>query len=155
MSLEQDIQQKTFRSEYHKALLNVIYTHNVIINDINGFFKNYDITRQQYNVLRILRGQFPEPATVQLIRDRMLDKMSDASRIVERLRVKELVDRTLSTEDKRTVRITITDKGIGLLELMETCIEDLEKGIRNLTEGEAQQLNELLDKIRNRTSGRG
>jgi DNA-binding MarR family transcriptional regulator len=85
----------------------------------------------------------------------MLDKMSDASRIVERLRVKELVDRTLSTEDKRTVRITITDKGIGLLELMETCIEDLEKGIRNLTEGEAQQLNELLDKIRNRTSGRG
>jgi DNA-binding MarR family transcriptional regulator len=155
MSLEQDIQQKTFRSEYHKALLNVIYTHNVIINDINGFFKHYDITRQQYNVLRILRGQFPEPATVQLIRDRMLDKMSDASRIVERLRVKELVDRTLSTEDKRTVRITITDKGIGLLELMETCIEDLEKGIRNLTEGEAQQLNELLDKIRNRTSGRG
>ncbi|HEY4654734.1 MAG TPA: MarR family transcriptional regulator [Cyclobacteriaceae bacterium] len=155
MSLEQDIQQKTFRSEYHKALLNVIYTHNVIINDINGFFKHYDITRQQYNVLRILRGQSPEPATVQLIRDRMLDKMSDASRIVERLRVKELVDRTLSTEDKRTVRITITDKGIGLLELMETCIEDLEKGIRNLTEGEAQQLNELLDKIRNRTSGRG
>ena len=154
MSLEQDIQQKTFRSEYHKALLNVIYTHNVIINDINGFFKHYDITRQQYNVLRILRGQSPEPATVQLIRDRMLDKMSDASRIVERLRVKELVDRTLSTEDKRTVRITITDKGIGLLELMETCIEDLEKGIRNLTEGEAQQLNELLDKIRNRTSGR-
>lgn len=148
MPLEQDIQQKTFRSEYHKALLNVIYTHNVLINDINAFFKGYGITRQQYNALRILRGQSSGHATVQLIRDRMLDKMSDASRIVERLRVKNLVQREVSVEDKRTVRITITNDGIRLLDSIETYIDDLEKGLRNLTENEARMLNQLLDKIR-------
>jgi DNA-binding MarR family transcriptional regulator len=148
MSLEHEIQQKTFRSEYHKALLNVIYTHNVLISDINGFFKKYGVTRQQYNALRILRGQAPGPATVQLIRERMLDKMSDASRIVERLRVKNLIHREVSAEDKRTVRITITDDGTRLLESIETCVEALETGLRNLTEAEAHQLNELLDKIR-------
>lgn len=148
MSLEHDIQQRTFRSEYHKALLNLVYTHNVLLNESNNFFKHYSVTRQQYNVLRILRGQHPGGATVQLIRERMLDKMSDASRIVERLRAKGMVTRELSTKDKRTVSITITKDGITLLESMESCIEDLEKGIRNLTEQEAQQLNELLDKIR-------
>lgn len=148
MSLEHDIHQKTFRSEYHKALLNIIFTHNVLINDSNNFFKSYGVTRQQYNVLRILRGQHPGGATVQLIRERMLDKMSDASRIVERLRAKNMVTRELNTEDKRTVRITISADGIALLESMETCIDDLEKAVRNLTENEARQLNELLDKIR-------
>lgn len=148
MSLENDIQQKIFRSEYHKALLNIIYTHNVLISDSNDFFKHYGVTRQQYNVLRILRGQHPVGATVQLIRERMLDKMSDASRIVERLRAKNMVTRELSTQDKRMVKITITTDGIALLESMETCIEDLEKAIRHLTEYEAQQLNELLDKVR-------
>lgn len=148
MSLEHDIQQRTFRSEYHKALLNIVYTHNVLLNESNNFFKHYSVTRQQYNVLRILRGQHPGGATVQLIRERMLDKMSDASRIVERLRAKGMVRRELSTKDKRTVSITITQDGITLLESMESCIEDLEKGIRNLTEQEARQLNELLDKIR-------
>src|SRR5690606_38626430 len=148
MSLEHDIQQKTFRSEYHKALLNIVYTHNFLLNESNNFFKEHSITRQQYNVLRILRGQHPGGATVQLIRERMLDKMSDASRIVERLRAKNMVTRELNTEDKRTVRITISADGIALLESMETCIDDLEKAVRNLTENEARQLNELLDKIR-------
>ena len=148
MSLEHDIQQKTFRNEYHKALLNIIYTNNTLLNESNSFFKHYSVTRQQYNVLRILRGQHPGGATVQLIRERMLDKMSDASRIVERLRSKGMVTRELSTKDKRTVSITITQNGIGLLESMESCIDDLEKAIRNLSEQEARQLNELLDKIR-------
>lgn len=148
MSLEHDIQQKTFRSEYHKALLNIIYTNNILLNESNKFFKHYSITRQQYNVLRILRGQHPGGVTVQLIRERMLDKMSDASRIVERLRFKGMVTRELSTKDKRTVNIAITQDGIGLLESMESCIDDLERGIRNLTEQEARQLNALLDKIR-------
>jgi DNA-binding MarR family transcriptional regulator len=148
MSLEQDIRQTTFRSEFHKALLNLIYTHNVLINSSTGFFKSYGITRQQYNVLRILRGQHPGGATIQMIRERMLDKMSDASRIVERLRAKQLAARHLNTEDRRTVKITITDEGNALLAAMETHIEDLEKGLRNLTEDEARQLNSLLDRIR-------
>lgn len=148
MSLEQDIRQTTFRSEFHKALLNLIYTHNVLINNSTGFFKSYGITRQQYNVLRILRGQHPGGATIQMIRERMLDKMSDASRIVERLRAKNLAARHLNTEDRRTVKITIADEGIALLDAMESRIGDLEKGLRNLTEDEARQLNSLLDRIR-------
>lgn len=148
MSLEHDIQQKTFRSEYHKALLNIVYTHNFLLNESNNFFKEHSITRQQYNVLRILRGQHPGGATVQLIRERMLDKMSDASRIVERLRTKGMVTRELSTKDKRTVNVTITEDGMELLQSMESRIDDLEKAIRHLTEQEARQLNVLLDKIR-------
>jgi DNA-binding MarR family transcriptional regulator len=148
MSLEQEIRQTTFRSEFHKALLNLIYTHNVLINSSAGFFKSYGITRQQYNVLRILRGQHPAGATIQMIRERMLDKMSDASRIVERLRAKRLASRQLNTEDRRTVKITITDEGNALLDSMESHIGDLEKGLRNLTEEEARQLNSLLDRIR-------
>ena len=148
MSLENDIQQKSFRSEYQKALLNIIYTHNFLNNIVNEFFKDYSITRQQYNVMRIIKGQSPKAASIQLIRDRMLDKMSDASRIVERLRIKNLVRREASPEDKRTVHITITDDGIRLLETIETRVQEVESSLRKLTAEEAAQLNKLLDKIR-------
>ena len=86
MSLENDIQQREFRNESQKAILNILFTSYFIQDKMNELFKEYDITRQQYNVLRILRGQHPGHASVNLIRERMLDKMSDASRIVERLR---------------------------------------------------------------------
>lgn len=148
MSLENDIQQKSFRSEHQKALLNIIYTHNYLNNIVNEFFKDYSITRQQYNVMRIIKGQSPKAASIQLIRERMLDKMSDASRIVERLRIKNLVKREASPEDKRTVQITITEDGIKLLETIETRIEEVESSLRKLTVEEAAQLNTLLDKIR-------
>jgi DNA-binding MarR family transcriptional regulator len=148
MSLENDIQQKVFRSEYQKALLNIIFTHNYLNNIVNDFFKDYSITRQQYNVMRIIKGQAPKAASIQLIRERMLDKMSDASRIVERLRIKDLVRREASEEDKRAVHITITDDGIKLLETIELRIEEVETSLRKLTLEEASQLNKLLDKIR-------
>ncbi len=89
MSLEEDIGQKDFHSEYHKAVLNILHTHAFLVDRMNDLLKKYDVTRQQYNVLRILRGQLPASASVNLIRERMLDKMSDASRIVERLRLKD------------------------------------------------------------------
>lgn len=146
-SLEEALQQKSFRSVYQKALLNIMFTNNFFINTLNDFFKNYEITRQQYNVLRILRGQ-SKPASIQLIRGRMLDKMSDASRIVERLRLKNLVSREESEKDKRTVQISITETGIQLLERIESSIEELEKSLTVLSEQEVTQLNELLDKIR-------
>ena len=148
MSLEQDIQQKTFRSDYQKALLNILFTSNYLITIVNDFFKPYDITRQQYNVMRIVKGQLPKAASIQLIRDRMLDKMSDASRIVERLRIKNMVKREISPDDKRIVHITITDEGIKLLETIEMHVEEMEKSIKNLSPEEAAQLNNLLDKIR-------
>lgn len=148
MSLENDIQQKTFRSEYHKAILNILFTHNYLINTVNDFFKDYSITRQQYNVMRIVRGQTSRTASIQLIRDRMLDKMSDASRIVERLRIKNLVSREVSPDDKRTVQIAITEDGIKLLESIELRIEETEAALRKLSIAEVEQLNMLLDKMR-------
>ncbi|MBT1703308.1 MarR family winged helix-turn-helix transcriptional regulator [Chryseosolibacter indicus] len=148
MSLSQDIKQKEFRSEYQKAILNILYTHNYLITHMSDAFKDFDITRQQFNVLRILRGQYPKPATVNLIKDRMLDKMSDTSRIVERLRLKGLINREDSKNDKRAVEITITESGLELLEKMEGPVDNLEKLLYNLSEDETRQLNTLLDKMR-------
>jgi DNA-binding MarR family transcriptional regulator len=148
MSLEQDIQQSSFRDEYQKAFLNVLVTANDLTTKLNEFFKGYDITRQQYNVLRILRGQHPKPATVFTIRDRMLDKMSDASRIVERLRVKELVHREDSDIDKRTVHVTITMGGLELLKSIDPKITELEKPFHAISVEEVTLLNKMLEKVR-------
>jgi DNA-binding MarR family transcriptional regulator len=148
MSLENDIQQREFRSESQKAILNILYTCYFVQDQMNTLFKKYDITRQQYNVLRILRGQYPGNASVNLIRDRMLDKMSDASRIVERLRLKELVNRKSAEKDKRAVEVTITEAGLKLLDEMQEAIDEFESLLDNLSEEETRQLNALLDKIR-------
>lgn len=148
MSLEKDIKQSQFKNEYQKALLNILYTNNHLINQMNVVFKKNNITRQQYNVLRILRGQHPKPVSINLIKERMLDKMSDASRIVERLRIKGLISRNVSDHDRRSVEITISAPGLDFLNKTDTEISDLEKLLDNLKEDEAQQLNTLLDKLR-------
>jgi DNA-binding MarR family transcriptional regulator len=148
MSLESEVHQKEFRNEYHKAFVNIIHTHNFIVSRANNVYKNFDITRQQYNVLRILKGQHPGYASIFLIRDRMLDKMSDASRIVERLRLKGLVVREFGVKDKRSVEVTITEKGLKLLEDMQNDVYSLESLLRHIDTKEISQLNDLLDKIR-------
>ena len=147
MSLEDAIQQKEFRSEYHKALLNILFTHNHLMGKLNEFFKGYGITRQQFNVLRIIRGQQPNPAGINLIKERMIDKMSDASRIVERLRIKGLVTRTASDADKRAAEIRLTQKGEELLASMEEPVKGFDNILMILTESEAKNLNMILDKI--------
>jgi len=148
MSLESEVHQKEFRNEYHKAFVNIIHTHNYIVSRANSAYKKFDITRQQYNVLRILKGQYPGYASIFLIRERMLDKMSDASRIVERLRLKGLVIREFGVRDKRSVEVTITDKGLKLLEDMQAEVHQLESLLRHIDTQEISQLNDLLDKIR-------
>ncbi|MEM7107111.1 MAG: MarR family transcriptional regulator [Bacteroidota bacterium] len=148
MSLEEEIKQKEFDSEHQKALINLIYTSNHITGHMNEFFKVYDITRQQYNVLRILRGQHPKPASVNLIKERMLDKMSDASRIVKRLLDKKLIERNISYDDRRSVEITISEKGLNLLENTDEHVQEFAHVFSNLSVDEAQQLNLLLDKLR-------
>jgi DNA-binding MarR family transcriptional regulator len=148
MSLEHEIHQKEFRNDYHKAIINILHTYNYLVGKINDLFKNYEITRQQYNVLRILRGQHPGHASIFLIRERMLDKMSDASRIVERLRLKDLVTRQYGSKDKRSVEVTITQKGLHLLDTMENEVNKLEGLLAHIDPQEIQQLNNLLDKIR-------
>lgn len=148
MSIEKDIKQPTFKSPYSKAIVNVIYTNNWLQSLQVEIFKPFDLTLQQYNVLRILRGQYPNPITVIAIIERMLDKMSNASRLVDKLLAKDLVIRRLCPHDRRAVDVIITDKGLELLEELDTLQNQWEDKLHGLTESEALQLSELLDKMR-------
>lgn len=148
MSLEKDIHQKKFRNEAHKLAVNIIYTFNWL-NGINeALLKPHNITTQQFNVLRILRGQQPHPASIKLIRERMLDKMSDASRIVEKLRVKGLVERNISSDDRRACEVIITAKGMNLLSDIDKTSLWFDNIFDSLDPEEIVQLNSLLDKAR-------
>jgi DNA-binding MarR family transcriptional regulator len=148
MKIEDEIKQSAFRSEYHKAYINLVYTSGYLEQAQAALFKPFGITLPQYNILRILRGQHPKPATISLLIERMLDKTSNASRIVDRLEAKELVTRKQCPSDRRTVDVLITDKGLELLRQMDGLEGGKGTGITNLTEQEAVQLNALLDKIR-------
>ena len=149
MAIEEDIKQQHFETEHQKALINLLYTHKYLVYRMAVVFKEYDITRQQYNVLRILRGQHPKPASINLIKERMLDTMSDASRIVQRLRIKELITRTQCSNDRRAVEICISERGLELLEKSDAKIDGFVASMMgDLNEEDACQLNELLDKIR-------
>ncbi|WP_192823449.1 MarR family winged helix-turn-helix transcriptional regulator [Rufibacter sp. LB8] len=148
MKIEEEIKQPVFKDPYHKAHINLIFTANWVGLRQSNLFKPFGVTLPQYNVLRILRGQHPKPATVNLIIERMLDKTSNASRIVDKLEVKQLVTRTQCATDRRTVDILITEKGLALLKQMDE-VEDLKKvGVHNLSAQEATLLSDLLDKIR-------
>jgi DNA-binding MarR family transcriptional regulator len=146
-TIEQLINQTKFKDEKHKAILSILYASNLINNHLEGIFKKYDLTIQQYNALRILRGQYPTPCTINLIRERMLDKMSDSSRIVERLRKAELVERLVSQKDKRAVDVIITKKGLHVLSQIDKIDAELNRSTDKLTESEAQQLSALLERI--------
>ncbi|MFD2065266.1 MarR family winged helix-turn-helix transcriptional regulator [Pontibacter silvestris] len=148
MRIEEEIKQSTFKSEYQKAYINMVYTSNWLQQVQAAQFKPYGLTLPQYNILRILRGQHPKPATVSLLIERMLDKTSNASRIVDKLEAKALVTRKQCADDRRTVDVLITDKGLSLLQEMEKQEIVQTGGISNLTEEEAKVLNRLLDKIR-------
>lgn len=148
MKIEEAINQKHFRNDWQRATINLLYTHNWVVNQVKTLLKPYGITQQQFNVLRILRGQFPKPVTTSVIRERMLDKMSDASRIVDRLCKKELVNRKVCPEDKRLVNVVITIKGLKLLKQIDLHTDKLDIAQSNLTEAEAIQLSNLLDKMR-------
>ena len=148
MKIEEEIKQQKFDDEYHRTLVNILFTHNFLINNINQSLKGFQITRQQFNVLRILKGQHPKSAQITLIRERMLDKLSDASRIVDRLKKKGLVDKTISPDDKRALNIKISKKGLDLLHELEPATKKFNEMLHPLTKEESNTLNHLLDKIR-------
>lgn len=148
MSLEQEINQKKFRNESHKLVVNIIYTYNWLNGRQFQFMKQFGITGQQFNVLRILRGQNMQPASIKLIRERMLDKMSDASRIVEKLRLKGLVERHICAHDRRACQVFITQKGMDLLSEIDKKDNLSDAMVSGLTIDEQKQLNTLLDKMR-------
>ncbi len=146
-AIEELIQQTKFKNEHHRSVVSLIFVGNLINDHLNTYFKKFGITGQQYNVLRILRGQHPKPATVNLIRERMLDKNSDASRIVERLRKAALVERLTCPKDRRAVDVLITKKGLDLLTKIDASQKELDEPVKSLSATEVKQLNSLLDKV--------
>ena len=148
MHLGEEIKQKNFTSAYQEVIVNVLFTSGWLGNLHNQFLKPHGISQQQYNVLRILRGQHQEPASIGLITERMLDKNSNASRLVDKLLAKDLVERTVSKADRRQKDILITAKGLALLEQLDAEMHGFEQQFHTLSVEEAQTLSALLDKLR-------
>ena len=148
MELEKDLVLNKIHCIKEKTLLNLLYTSNWVNSNLKSRFDPFNTTVQQYNILRILRDQSNKPATINLLKDRMLDKMSDASRIVERLVQKALVQRTICCNDRRAVDISLTEAGHSLLDTLDKnyAAEDV-IGAR-LNELELRQLNLYLDRLR-------
>jgi DNA-binding MarR family transcriptional regulator len=149
MKLEEEIKQAVFKNEYHKMAINVMFTSKWLEHRNAQILKPYNISGQQFNILRILRGQHPKCATMTLLQERMMDKMSNASRLVEKLRIKALVERKEDDSDRRQVRVTITEKGLNLLSELDAKMTDIDNDFEGLTEDDARLMNELLDKLRN------
>jgi MarR family 2-MHQ and catechol resistance regulon transcriptional repressor len=148
MGIEKDIHQNTFSSGKQKAMINILFTYGWVIEKIKNYLSSEDITHQQFNILRILRGSHPKPLSTLQIRERMLDKMSDTSRIVDRLLVKGLVKKTLCAKDKRLVDVTITEKGQKLLKKIDSDADNMTTIMSSLSENDAEMLSNLLDKLR-------
>ncbi|RZL44952.1 MAG: MarR family transcriptional regulator [Pedobacter sp.] len=148
VKLQTEVKTNKFENVFQQSLVNLIFTYHWSNQKVKEMLSPFDITPQQYNVLRILRGQYPSPSTVNLIKARILDKMSDTSRIVDRLIQKGYVDKSVNNYDKRAVDIIISDKGLSLLKKMDKEVNFSTFIEPNLTEDEAEQLNVLLDKMR-------
>ncbi|MBP6590362.1 MAG: MarR family transcriptional regulator [Chitinophagaceae bacterium] len=148
MGIEKDIQQTKFRNAHQKAAINLIYTLSWMRDKTRCIFDAEDITSQQFNILRILRGSFPQPLSTLQIRERMLEKMSDTSRIVDRLISKGLVKKVTCKTDRRLVDVIITDKGKKLLERLDEKQNEIDGVLGNLSEKDANILSDLLDQIR-------
>lgn len=149
MQIEEEIKQINFFSHYQKLVINILFTSNWISLKNNHRLKRYGISNEQFNILRILRGQFPNASSIQLLVDRMINKSSNASRIVDKLKLKGLVTRTACVKDKRLVEVIITDLGLKLLEDTDKENSDFENNFKSITESEAIELNRILDKLRN------
>ena len=148
MEIEKEIFSNKFENNHQKAIVNLIYTYGWITNLLKQRLNKHKITLQQYNILRILRGQSPKPATINLLKERMLDKMSDASRIVERLVQKNLAERCVNDKDRRAVDIRISPKGLEILQKLDTEMSSKDILMDNITDNEAGVLSKLLDKMR-------
>ena len=148
MGIEKDIHQTQFSGEGQKSLINIIYTYHWLTDQIRKFLAEEDITLQQFNILRILRGSDPKPLSTLTIRDRMLDKMSDTSRIVDRMVLKGYVEKRVCSSDKRLVDVSITKEGKKLLQRIDTKDASMTGIMSNLKDDELRKLSNLLDKLR-------
>jgi DNA-binding MarR family transcriptional regulator len=148
MKLEDEIKQVRFESEFQKAVLNIKFTASWFSGMMNAKLKPFGISQEQYNVLRILRGQYPKASTLSLISDRMIDKMSNATRLVEKLRASGLVTREVCNSNRRKVDILITQKGLDVLKELDPIVSGMFVGFTGLPDEALRQLNDALDKMR-------
>ncbi len=148
MRIEKAIKQNKFTSEYQKLTVNIAYTNSYITQILSRYLKPYDLTMQQFNVLRIVRGNTPNPVSINAIGERMIDKMSNASRLVDKLHKKELVMREKCERDKRQVDVSLTEKGSEVLSALDQELSEFDKNFHILNIDEAIMLNKLLDKLR-------
>ncbi len=153
MKIEEEIkQQKKFADEYERATVNILFTSNYLYNLNAARLKKYDVTPEQFNVLRILRGAYPRPIMLSEITERMLDKASNATRLVEKLRQKSLVKREICANNRRQVDILITEAGLGVLTSIDNDCQEWMQSMRSLSIAEAEELNRILDKVRESTN---
>lgn len=145
--IEEEIRQEKFTSVHQKAVVNLIYTSNWLQNRQQEFFKTFGITGQQFNILRILKGQYPKSISGTEIKNRMLDRNSDVSRLLDRLAAKKLITKNTCPNDKRASDVNITEAGLALLD--EVNKDQLQDHVLALSDKEACQLSDLLDKARN------
>ena len=148
MGIEKEIQQASFTSAHQKAMINLLFTYGWVLEKMKTFLAAEDITHQQFNILRILRGSHPKPLSTLQIRERMLDKMSDTSRIVDRLVIKGLVKKSTCSKDKRLVDVVITEKGQKMLRKLDAETDHITEIMGNLSPSDAEMLSLLLDKLR-------
>jgi DNA-binding MarR family transcriptional regulator len=149
MGLEQDIKQKKFSSPYHKAMLNILYTSNWMEDQFKPIMKEFDVTTQQFNVLRILRGRHPEACTASDIKAVMIDKSPDLTRLLDRLIDKKLVTRNTCADNRRKLDILITEQGLDLLSTMDPVLKKQhEETSKRISQKEASELSRILDKLR-------
>ena len=148
MPLEEDIKQEKFFNEYQKASINILYTGGWLYNINSSHLKKFGISHEQFNVLRILRGSFPRPMMLAQITERMIDKSSNCTRLVEKLKQKGLVNRITCESNRRQVDISITAKGLALLKKIDADTSAWVSTFNNVTQKDAKELNRLLDKLR-------
>ena len=148
MGIEKEIQQASFTSAHQKAMINLLFTYGWVLEKMKTFLAAEDITHQQFNILRILRGSHPKPLSTLQIRERMLDKMSDTSRIVDRLVIKGLVKKSTCSTDKRLVDVVITEKGQKMLRKLDAETDHITEIMGKLSPSDAEMLSLLLDKLR-------
>lgn len=150
MKIEDILKSTVPMDNSKKIILNVLYTQNVITENFNEILKPYDISGEQYNVLRILRGQKGNPSNMCMIQERMLAKTSNTTRLVDKLLLKELVTRKVCPENRRKIEVLITQKGLDVLKELDPKVTQHEESFsKNLNAEEINLLNQLLEKYRN------
>ena len=150
MKIEDEIKSTVELALSKKIILNIMYTQNILNEKFSEVLKPYDLSGEQYNVLRILRGQKGNPANMCVIQDRMIAKTSNTTRLVDKLLLKELVTRNVCPDNRRKIEVQITQKGLNVLSELDPKIIEHENALTsNLNTEELEQLNTLLEKYRN------